>query len=299
MAPSVQIEYVLSMTVQNRTDQPDWNDLRYALELARHGSLSSAARTLGVNHATVARRIAALEASLGITLFDRNPRGYRATPAAEPVLAAAQQVEAPLLRLGRQMAAHGADEIEGLVRITATEVIASHTIAPALAGLQRRWPKLQIEIVVEHRTLSLARREAEIAIRWARPERGEIYATRLGAVPYHLYRNPLAADPGAIAAFDESLAELPESRWVRQSGMRQTIRSNSMLSLIAAARAGACAILLPDYVGRRYPEIIPDPGKPAITRELWLLVHRDLRKAPRIRATVDFLVPEIRKSLRG
>lgn len=96
------------MTVQKRTnipdtpEQPDWNDLRYALELGRHGTLSGAARALGVNHATVARRIAALESSLRIMLFERGPRGYQATAAAGPVLAAAQQVEGPLLQLGRQ-----------------------------------------------------------------------------------------------------------------------------------------------------------------------------------------------------
>lgn len=287
------------MTVQNRTDELDWNDLRYALELSRHGSLSAAARTLKVNHATVARRIAALEASLGTRLFDRHARGYRATPAAEAVLAAAEQIEAPLLRLGRQAAARRAEDIEGLVRITATEIVASHIIAPRLAIMQRRWPKLELEIVVEHRSLSLARREAEIAIRWAKPKSGEVYATRLGAVPYRLYRNPMAADPMAVAAFDDSLAELPESQWLRrQPGLRQVIRSNSLLPLIAAARAGACAVLLPDYIGRSYAELAAEAGKPALTRELWLLVHRDLRKAPRIRATAEFLIQAIRESLR-
>lgn len=288
------------MPVQKRTDQPDWNDLRYALELSRHGSLSAAARALKVNHATVARRIAALEESLGVMLFERRPRGYRATPAAEPVLAAAEQIEAPLLRLGRQAAARCGDDIEGTVRITATEGVANHMIGANLAVLQQRHPRLEIEIIVEHRSLSLARREAEIAIRWARPKTGELYATRLGAVPYRLYRNPLAADPTTVAAFDESLADLPESQWLRRhSGLRQTIRSNSMLPLVAAARAGACAVLLPDYIGRRIAELVPDPGKPPITRELWLLVHRDLRKAPRIRVTADFLSQAIRTTLRG
>ena len=294
------------MTVQKRTileksaEQPDWNDLRYALELGRYGTLSGAARALRVNHATVARRIAALEASLGITLFERGARGYRATAAAEPVLAAAEQVEIPLLRLGRQSEARRGMEVAGKIRITATEGVASHMVAPGLAGLRQLWPLLEVEIVVEHRSLSLARREAEIAIRWARPTKGELFATRLGPVPYRLYRHPRAFDHAAVATLDESLADLPESRWLSlQPGLRQTIRSNSMLPLIAAAKVGACAILLPEFVGSHIPELVADGGKPPVTRELWLLLHRDLRKAPRVRATADFFTKSIRQMLRG
>ena len=286
------------MPVQKRTDDLDWNDLRYALALARHGSLSATARVLKVNHATVARRIAALEASLGITLFERRARGYIPSTAATPVLDAAAQIEAPLLRLDRMGEARRGAAVTGTVRITCTEGVASHTIAPHLAGLRQRWPGLQIEIAVEHRSLSLARREADIAIRWARPKTGELFASRLGAVPYRLYRNPAASDRNAVAAFDESLAELPESLWLKKSGLHQAIRSNSMLPLVAAARAGACAVLLPDYIGRQYPELVAETGRPPVTRELWLVIHRDLRKAPRVRVVADYLSAAIRTALR-
>ncbi|MEK9967754.1 MAG: LysR family transcriptional regulator [Ferrovibrio sp.] len=286
------------MALQKRTDDLDWNDLRYVLALARHGSLSATARMLKVNHATVARRIAALEEALGLTLFERRARGYVLTPAAAPVLAAAEQIEAPLLRLGRMSDARQGAQISGTVRITCTEGVASHTIAPRLADLRQRWPGLQIEIAVEHRSLSLARREADIAIRWARPKTGELFARRLGAVPYRLFRNPLAADRTAVAAFDESLAELPESLWLKKSGLTQAIRSNSMIPLVAAARAGACAVLLPDYIGRQYPELIAEPGKPPVTRELWLVLHRDLRNTPRVRVVADYLSEAIQRMLR-
>lgn len=292
------------MPVHKRTDAPgpgnlDWNDLRYVLALSRHGSLSATARLLKVNHATVARRIAALEASLGITLFERRARGYVPTPAAAPVLQAAEQIEAPLLRLARLGDARAGEQISGTVRITCTEGVASHSVAPQLAGLRQRWPGLQIELVVEHRSLSLARREADIAIRWARPKTGELYASKLGAVPYRLYRNPAAVDRNAVAAFDESLAEIPESLWLKSSGLTQTIRSNSMIPLVAAARSGACAVLLPEYIGRQYPELTPEPGKPPVTRELWLVLHRDLRNTPRVRAVADHLASAIRRLLRG
>lgn len=292
------------MPVHKRTEAPnpgnlDWNDLRYVLALARHGSLSATARLLKVNHATVARRIAALETSLGLTLFERRARGYMPTPAAAPVLQAAEQIEAPLLRLARLGDASAGTQIAGTVRITCTEGVASHTVAPQLADLRQRWPGLQIELVVEHRSLSLARREADIAIRWARPKSGELYASRLGAVPYRLYRNPAALDRNAVAAFDESLAGIPESLWLKKSGLSQTIRSNSMIPLVAAARAGACAVLLPDYIGRQYAELVPEPGKPPVTRELWLVLHRDLRHTPRVRAVADYLADAIRRMLRG
>jgi DNA-binding transcriptional LysR family regulator len=285
-----------------RTDagRLDWNDLRYVLALSRHGSLSAAARSLKVNHATVARRVAALEAALGTALFDRHARGYRPTAAAQPVIAAAEQVEAPLLQLGRLAGARQAEQVEGLVRITATEGVASHAIAPALPALLRRWPRLQVEIVVEHRSLSLARREADIAFRWAQPEAGELYASRLGAVPYRLYRTAALADRDLVAQYDETLADIPESRWLaRQSELRPALSSNSMQPLLAAARAGACAVLLPDYVGRQFPELLPETGKPPVVRDLWLVLHRDLRKAPRVRAVGDHLATAIRAILRG
>lgn len=293
------------MPVHKRTAAPnpgdlDWNDLRYVLALARQGSLSATARLLKVNHATVARRIAALESSLGLTLFERRARGYVPTPAAAPVLQAAEQIEAPLLRLARLGDASAGAKITGTVRITCTEGVASHSVAPQLAGLRQRWPGLQIELVVEHRSLSLARREADIAIRWARPKTGELYASKLGAVPYRLYRNPAAAtDRNTVAAFDESLAEIPESLWLKSSGLTQAIRSNSMIPLVAAARAGACAVLLPEYIGRQYPDLAPEPGKPPVTRELWLVLHRDLRNTPRVRAVADLLAGAIRQMLRG
>lgn len=285
------------MPDKKRTDDIDWNDLRYVLALARHGSLSATARMLKVNHATVARRIAALEESLGLTLFERRARGYVLTPAAAPVLAAAEQIEAPLLRLGRLSDASRGDQISGTVRITCTEGVASHTIAPLLTGLRQRWPALQIEIAVEHRSLSLARREADIAIRWARPKTGELYARRLGAVPYRLFRNPAAPDRTSVAAFDETLDEIPESLWLKTSGLQRMIRSNSMIPLVAAARAGACAVLLPEYIGRSYPELVPDSGRPPVTRELWLVLHRDLRNTPRVRVVADYLADGIRRVL--
>lgn len=285
------------MPDKKRTDKIDWNDLRYVLALARHGSLSATARMLKVNHATVARRIAALEDSLGLTLFERRARGYVLTPAAAPVLAAAEQIEAPLLRLGRLSDARQGEQITGTVRITCTEGVASNTVAPLLAGLRQRWPALQIEIAVEHRSLSLARREADIAIRWARPKTGELFARRLGAVPYRLFRNPAAPDRTSVAAFDETLDEIPESLWLKKSGLQRMIRSNSMIPLVAAARAGACAVLLPEYIGRQYPELIAEPGKPPVTRELWLVLHRDLRNAPRVRVVADYLADGIRRVL--
>lgn len=215
------------------------------------------------------------------------------------MIAAAEEVEAPLLRLGRLAEARRGAAIEGRVRLTATEGIASHVIAPQLASLRRQWPLLEIDMLVEHRALSLARREADIAIRWAKPASGHVHASRLGSVPYRLYRNPDATDDTAIATFDDSFADLPESRWVRrQASLKPVFRSNSLLPLVAAARAGACCMLLPDYIGRQIPELVADAGRPPVTRELWLLVHSDLRKAPRVRAAADFIGDVIRRTLK-
>lgn len=294
------------MSDQKRTDKKtaigeiDWNDLRYMLALSRHGSLSAAARALKVNHATVARRIAALEESLGVTLFERRARGYHATPQAEPILQAAEQVEAPLLRMERQAQFQGQSELQGNVRLTATEGIATYLIGPHLAEFRRLWPGIQLEIVVEHRALSLARREADLAFRWARPQSGELYCRKLGDVAYRLYRSRMMpAGESAVASFDDSLNDLPESRWLaRQSNLRPVIRSNSMHPLLAAVRAGACAALLPDCIASGFTDLLPAAGKVPVVRELWIVLHRDLRQAPRVRKVADFFADKIKQALR-
>ena len=177
------------MTVEKRTDTPDWNDLRFFVELARCQNLSAAARNLKVSHATVARRIASLEASLGKPLFE--PRGgrYALTLDGRRVLSMAEAMEESALAIAR-MPAVSADKIAGPVRITATDAMGSLMLPPILRRLMQLRPGLRLSVVGTNENLSLERREADIALRVARPSTGNIVMRKLSDIAYYFYACP-------------------------------------------------------------------------------------------------------------
>src|SRR5215831_19834926 len=167
-----------------RTMRIDWEDVRFFVALARHGSLSAAARSLTVNHATVARRLAALEQTLATKLFKRRPTGYELTPAGRSALEAADAMEgaaAALARLEPDAA------LSGLVRITAVPSLAEAFLLPRLAPLQQQHPALDLEIMAERRPISLQRHQSDIALRLGRPERGDLLARCVARVAYRFY----------------------------------------------------------------------------------------------------------------
>lgn len=277
------------MTVQKRTVPLDWDDVRVFLELARAGSLSAAARTLRISHATVGRRIAALEATLGRALVERRPDGYALTPEGEAVRALAEGMDAHALAILRR----GGWEVglTGTVRLTMTQALADRFLVPRLGPLRARHPGLDLEVAADNRALSLARREADLAIRLARPQRGELVARRLATMAYGLYAVPGAAD--AFIVYDETLAELPEAVWLagHTKGRRIAFRSNSVQAQMAAAKAGFGTALLPCWLAAAEPDLHPVPAaEPPPPREAWLVLHRDLKDVPRVRAVADHLV---------
>ncbi len=277
---------VQKRTSPKQTPRLDWDDLRVFLELARVGSLSAAARSLGLSHATVGRRLASLEDTLGHPLVERRVDGYVLTPDGAAVRDLADGMDeralAILRRGGRE------DGLAGTVRLTMTQALADLFVAFRLGPLRVRHPGLDLEVVVDNRSLSLARREADIAIRLARPQSGELFARKLATIGYALYAAPGA--PDVLIANDESLADLPESVWLSRHhpGKRIAFRSNSVQTQLAAARAGFGVALLPRWLAggdaglQRLPSAVPTP-----TREVWLAVHRDLKDVPRVRAVID------------
>lgn len=267
----------------------DWDDLRVFLALARAGSLSGAARALRVSHATVGRRVADLEAAVGAPLFDRRADGYALTAEGQAVLDLAagmdERAQAILRRSGR------GGGLSGTVRLTATEAVGERFLIPRLAGFRRRHPGIDLEVMTDPRTLSLARREADLAIRLARPEAGELVTRRLATIAYGLYAAPGAAD--AVVGYDDSLAHVPEMRWLSRhaAGNRIAFRSNSLMALLAAARAGYGRALLPRWLAQAEGGLVAiEPPAPPPEREVWLVVHRDLKDVPRVRALIDHIV---------
>jgi DNA-binding transcriptional LysR family regulator len=280
----------------------DWDDLRFLLAVQQKGSIALAAHALGVDPSTVTRRIMALERSLGAQLFDRTPRGYMPTEAGRTARTAAEAVHDAILALERDL--HGQDAtLEGHVRLTTNEFLAAHVLPPLLARFRERHPGITLELVADGRILDLARREADLALRLLRPTQPELVARSVGTLGFGLYGSEayLARCPWTGSAAGHDL--LLYSRWLREPperellvdwlvGARLALLSNHLSSLLGAARAHAGLAFLPRCLADEVPGLVrlemEVPG-----RELWLVVHRDLRAMARVRALQQFLAEEL------
>ena len=279
-----------------RTPALDWEDLRTFLALTRHQTLSATARALGVNHATVSRRVTALEAALGNPLFIRRPNGYTLTAEGRAVLGDASTMEEAALSVLRRTDTQ--DSLMGLVRLTTTRVLADGFLAQHLGPLHQRHPGLDIEMIVDSRHLSLARREADIALRVGPPKDSELVGRRVATLSFGFFGTEHRAAQAAtgqlppLIGFDEDSNFIAQAQWLAQCfpNCRFAFRSNSWIAQAHAARAGFGIALLPHYL------ITPECGLTSISlgmdpppQELWLLVRPDLAKVPRVRVVADFL----------
>ncbi len=279
-----------------RTARLDWEDARYFAALARHGSLSATARALGVNHATVARRIAALENALRVKLFERWPSGYNLTVAGRNALSATEAMESAAGALTRLKPGKA---LSGLVRITTTPSLAESFLIPRLAPLHREHPLLELEITSHRRIVSLSRHQSDIALRLGELEQVEVVARRVANLAYHFYATPewrSRLEKGATVSFigfDEAGSEFPEALWLAKTfaGAPLAVRCNTQTGQIAAARAGFGIALLPSFLAANDPDLVEVdlPVRPP-RRPLWLLSRRDVQTTQRIRVVVDYLL---------
>jgi DNA-binding transcriptional LysR family regulator len=274
----------------------DWEDIRHFVTLAREGTLSAAARTLGVDHATVARRVAALETSTGLKLLERRLRAATLTEDGKRIAAIAAPMEETAFALARaaQAAKPG---IGGEVTISAPPNFASSVIAPQLVRLRRQYPDIRIKLIGEKRRASLSRREADVALRLLRPAEAGLFVRRIGSFGFSLYGTPAYLEktpPHALAfiGYDASLADSPQEVWLGTIvGEREVVlRTNDLETQAAAARSGLGIAALPHYLGDGDPRLqrYVVTQKP-VSRDVWLVVHRDLRRVPAVRAVMDFL----------
>ena len=296
-----------------------WDDLRYFLAVMRGGSLSAAARTLQVQHSTVARRIDALESALGIRLFDRLPRGWPPTDEGLHLAEHAARVEADVHAFAR--AAQGAAALDGVVRVSASPVFASHFLAPRLARAQRAWPALRIDLMGEMHAANLYAREADLAVRLSRPSEPGLAARRLGTMRFALCASPdwAAAPPNtwAFLGYDDALAQMPQQQWLERfaAGRRFAFIANDLAALHRACVAGAGVALLPRFLVDT-SATDADAGTPAsadpslstaaalveltsaprcdVEREIWLVVHPDVRRSPRVQRVADAIADAVR-----
>jgi DNA-binding transcriptional LysR family regulator len=289
----------------------DWDQFRFVLAVADAGSMSAAAKRLHVDPATIARRLDALEAHLRCRLFDRTRRGLTPTKAGSKLIVRARRMEGEVTALGFELSTEDRG-LSGSVAVTATEPIAAGLVAPALPAFHAANPGISIELVTDIRTLDLARREADIALRLTRTLEGDLRVRRLGTVAYGLYASPSYVDrrgrPDPASGFaghflidwPADYLVIPQVPWLRRSaaGATTVLRSSSAMTRLAATAAGTGIALLPCILGDSEPRLVRIPTEPPPTQELWLVSHRDLVRVPRIRATLDFLAETARRERR-
>lgn len=277
-----------------------WDDLQTFAAVHRSGSNSAAARELGLTHATVGRRLRDLEAAVGSALRERNETGLLLTASGRKVLAAAEAMDRSASGLALQLVGDNT-ALRGRVRLTCTEGFGTELLPLHLPALQARYPGIELELLIDSRTLSLNRRRADLAIRLARPQEENLVTRHLIDIPYRLCCAPQQLSPMRAAMraghslpvcrFDTSLAELPESRWLDEHlpTARTVLASNSLRTLAQACAAGVGAALLPMNTAQRLElATLETPSTP--TRAAWLTYPMEYRTVPRFRAVADWLV---------
>ena len=287
----------------------EWDDLRLVLAIARNGSLTAAARAMGVTQPTMGRRAEHLEDRLGAQLFERTAAGVALNALGTSLLPLAEQMERSALAAERQIAARDTG-LEGLVRITTLEWTGHHLLAPVLARFCRLHPAVTVELITADRVFSLTRHETDVALRPVRFDQEGLVQRRIGATPRGLYAsqaylaergepNYAAGCPGhTLITLPESLFTLPQANWLHDilaPKAHVALRSNSLDVHAAAAVAGAGLVLLPRSIGDALPGLRRlNPPETPPDRELWLGFHEDLRHTPRVRALVDYIAAEVR-----
>ncbi len=287
--------------------EPDWDSYRSFLAVLEEGSLSGAARRLGLTQPTVGRHIETIEQALGPTLFVRSQRGLTPTPAAESLRPYAEALKANAEALVRA-ASRRSDEVEGLVRVTASEVVASEVLPYVLKGSYARHPKLFFEVEGSNRNVDLLHRGADIAVRMADPTQQTLVAVKAGDVVLGLYAAP---DYIARRGLPERLEDAPAHVLIGYA--RQTpyirglaaglplppaetfaFRTDSDLAAVAAVRAGLGIGFCHVGIGRRegWTRVLPDLFK--VDLPTWVVMHEDLRSSPPCRAAFDLLVEGMR-----
>ncbi len=278
----------------------NWDDLRFLLAVARHGSLSAAARVLGVNHSTVLRRVTALEQAMGARLFDKMPGGYVLTAAGDEMHRVAQKMEEDLAAANRLLSGRDT-RISGSLRVTTVDILTLYILPRHVAAFRRLHPELRVDLVAAEASLSLTRREADVAIRATSSPPENLVGRAVSGLAFAVYgaaawldATDHAGDPGRHpwVGLDESFDHTNLAHWMKRTVPTASVgyRVNSVAGAVEAVRAGIGLGLLPCGVVDRDPAFrrIGDPV-PEADAKLWLLTHEDLRHMGRVRAFLDFM----------
>jgi len=285
-------------------NNPEWEQIRAFLAVARLGSLSAAARELGVSQPTLTRTIQLLESGTRLNLFKRTTQGLSLTEAGQALMESATHMREAADAFARQ-AAGMSEELRGDVRVSANEIVGMYLLPPAVAALREQHPGVHIDIVISNRASSLGKREADIALRMFRPPQPDLVARRLPDLPlgFFAHRDYIerhGAPAGiedfkrhSVIGFDKATDFIDGAARLGYTFARDdfTLRSDNMPAQIALLRAGAGIGALHLGLARHFPEltrILADVPLPPL--EFWCVCHRDVQHSARIRAVMQHLI---------
>jgi DNA-binding transcriptional LysR family regulator len=284
----------------------NWDDLRITLAIAEHGTLSGAAAHLRISHPTLSRRLRQIERRLGTRLFERTPSGLRLTAAGEDMRRLALRVRDDIAALERRIGDRDTGPA-GPIRLTAPDAVSEYLLPNILAELCRENAGLTVDLVVSNQVLSLAQRSADIALRITSSPTESLRGRRVGAVAMAVYAARSLPVPEALGTltgipwvgFDASLACSGPGKWVAHNIAESDIRfrANTLLGAAQAVRSGIGCGLLPCFVGESIPDLVRIGAPlPALSLPLWLLVHAEIARLPRIRRACDALAAKLKQA---
>jgi DNA-binding transcriptional LysR family regulator len=291
----------------------DWNDLRYLVAVADQGSTLKAGKALRVSQTTVARRIAALEEELGLSLFDRRAAGYALTPDGEALLRHARQVAASADQFA-QVAASRTRDLSGVVRLTTQEIFANTLLGPMLKELHEQHPEIVIELDTQQELLDLGDGQADIALRSTSQDQAAgvvgrrlciddwtLYCSREYASKHGIPRTRADLKKHAIIGGGGGKLWLHYEAWLRSLGLEDQVAMHHSTStgLLSGVRSGFGLAVLPCIVADAEPDLIRClPPRDDHQRSMWLLTHDRVRSMPRVRTVIDFLYEKLSRHVR-
>ncbi|MDI1435673.1 LysR family transcriptional regulator [Polyangium sorediatum] len=292
------------------TAEPGWELYRSFLGVVKEGSLSGAARSLGLTQPTVGRHVEALEQALGLALFTRSQHGLAPTEAALALQPYAETLAATVAALLRVASSQG-DGVRGTVRITASEVVGVEVLPPILAALREEHPGLRIELTLTNRLEDLLQREADIAVRMVRPTQDVLVARRVGDIELglHAHEDYLTRhgtprswselmSGHALIGFDRETAFLRSAREKLGPLRRDTfgLRADSDLAQLAAIRAGCGIGICQVGLARRDARLVRVMPKAfSMPLDTWVAMHMDLRDSPRCRVAFEAVAAGLKR----
>jgi DNA-binding transcriptional LysR family regulator len=286
-----------------------WDEFRLVKSVAEARSLVGAAESLGVNHSTVFRRLAALEQAVGARLFERSRAGYEPTAAGEEMIALASTMAESVLEFERRVA--GRDiKPTGELSVTTPEAIGQHFMPAIIAQFQSQNPGIVVELILSNQSLNLSRRDADIAIRLTNDPPETLVGRRICTGRWTVYcrrdliaeLEPEAIDSVSFIGFTDSSGPPLGRRWIEANihPRRLVAHANSTHCMLQMALQGLGATLLPCFLGDGRPDLTRiGPLLPELDLGLWMLTHSDLRRSARVRAFMDFVGAELTKHRRA